>query len=366
MTNSRNSLRIKRAAMASVLGLAAMPMTAHADGGTYPMITGEVGFEVQNDFTFQSDDPTAEQNELGGVIAPVINLHLNPNLTVTTGLTLEAVRDPGPNEDRVFQDHGIYVDTLTLSWENDDVSIYGGKFAPNFSIGYDAAGGVYGTDLLGDDVELSELVGAGGAVSLGEGGMGALTLSGSVFFLDRTFLSESFITNRGRTNLAAGGPANTEFPESVVVALDGEDVPGIEGLRYHVALARLAVDAGDDELRATAGAEWSFALNDDVTMTPLVEYVRFWNAGGVGTEDRNYLTLSLVGEAGPWNAALAFTGKDVDVDGANGSTFDHQVQVSAGYAFENGFSLDVGYKRATAANVNTQTLGALVTYGIEF
>ena len=79
-----------------------------------------------------------------------------------------------------------------------------------------------------------------------------------------------------------------------------------------------------------------------------------------------YLTLSLVGETGPWNVALAATGKDVNVDGANGTTFDHQVQVSAGYAFANGFTLDVGYKRATAASISTQTLGAIVTYGIEF
>jgi hypothetical protein len=366
MPNDLNEARIRRAAIATILGLSVLPGIALADGGSYPNITGEVGFEVQNDFNFDSEDPNAEQNELGGVVAPVINVNFNPNLTLTTGLTLEAVRDPGPREDRVFQDHGVFVDTLMLSWANDDFEVYGGKFAPNFSIGYDAAGGVYGTDLLGDDVELSELIGAGGAFALGEGGMGALTLSGSVFFIDRTFLSESFITNRGRTNLAAGGPGNTELPESFALALDGEAVPGLDGMRYHVGFARLAVNNGDDEIRATAGAEWAFDAGNDVTLTPLVEYVRFWNAGGVGAESRNYYTLSLVAETGPWNVALAGTAKDVDVDNANGTTFDHQVQLSAGYAFDNGFTLDVGYKHATAANISTQTLGAIVTYGIEF
>ena len=202
MLTLTTNARIRRAAMASALGLTIMPMAALAEGEAYPNITGEVGFEVQNDFNFQSDDPNAEQNELGGVVAPVINLNLNPNLAVTAGLTLEAVRDPGPQEDRVFQDHGIFVDTLTLSWANDDVEVHGGKFGPNFSIGYDAAGGVYGTDLLGDDVELAEFIGAGGAFAVSD----SMTLSGSFFFLDRTFLSESFITNRGRTDLAAGGP----------------------------------------------------------------------------------------------------------------------------------------------------------------
>lgn len=353
-------------ALGIVLGLGMLPVTAHAADETYPSLSGEVGFEVQNDFNFDSEDPNAEQNELGMVIAPVINLNLSQNLVVTTGMTLEAVRDPGPQEDRVFQDHGIFVDTLTLTYEQDSFAVYGGKFGPNFSIGYDATPGVYGTDLLGDDVELAEFIGAGGSIGLGESGLGDLTLSGSVFFLDRTFLSESFITNRGRTDLAAGGPGNTEVPESFALALDGEAVPGIDGLRYHTAVARLGVENGDTEYRATIGADWAIAVDDDLTLTPLAEYVRFWNAGGNGAENRNYMTLSLLAETGPWNAAVAFTGKDVDVDGANGSTFDHQVQLSAGYAFANGFTLDVGYKNATGGNVTTQTLGAIVTYGITF
>ncbi len=353
-------------AIGIALGMTMLPVATRAADGTYPAVSGEVGFEVQNNFNFDSEDPNAEQNELGMVIEPVINLNLSQNLFVTTGMTLEAVRDPGPQEERVLQDHGIFVDTLTLTYEQDDFSVYGGKFGPNFSIGYDAAPGIFGADLLGDDVELSEFIGAGGAIGLGEGGLGNLTLSGSVFFLDRTFLSESFITNRGRTDLAAGGPGNTEVPESFAIALDGEAVPGMEGLRYQTAFARLGVENGDTEYRATIGADLAIAIDEDLTLTPLAEYVRFWNAGGNGAENRNYMTLSLLAETGPWNAAIAFTGKDVDVDGANGSTFDHQVQLSAGYAFANGFSLDVGYKNATGGNVTTQTLGALVTYGITF
>ncbi|MDF1720783.1 MAG: hypothetical protein P1U65_08915 [Minwuia sp.] len=353
-------------ALGIAFGLALAPMSAQSAEAAFPSVSGEVGFEVQNDFNFESEDPNAEQNELGMVIEPVINLNLSRNVFVTTGMTLEAVRDPGPQEDRVFQDHGIFVDTLTLNYEQDDFAVYAGKFGPNFSIGYDAAPGIYGSDLLGDDVELAEFIGAGGSLGLGETGLGNLALSGSVFFLDRTFLSESFITNRGRTNLAAGGAGNTEVPESFAIALDGEAVPGMDGLRFHTAFARMGVNNADTEYRATAGADWAIAVDDDLTLTPLAEYVRFWNAGGNGAESRNYMTLSLLAETGPWNVAIAFTGKDVDVDNANGSTFDHQTQISAGYAFANGFTLDVGYKNATAANQTTQTLGALVTYAVAF
>ena len=78
MSTLTKNTRIRQAAMASAFGLTIMPMAALADGEAYPNITGEVGFEVQNDFNFQSEDPNAEQNELGGVIAPVINLNSTP------------------------------------------------------------------------------------------------------------------------------------------------------------------------------------------------------------------------------------------------------------------------------------------------
>ena len=79
MPNDLNEARIRRAAIVTILGLSVLPGIALADGGSYPNITGEVGFEVQNDFNFDSEDPNAEQNELGGVVAPVINVNFNPN-----------------------------------------------------------------------------------------------------------------------------------------------------------------------------------------------------------------------------------------------------------------------------------------------
>lgn len=51
-------------------GLTAAAVLLAASGGawaedSYPKFSGEIGIEVQNDFTFDSDDPAAEQNELG-------------------------------------------------------------------------------------------------------------------------------------------------------------------------------------------------------------------------------------------------------------------------------------------------------------
>ncbi|WP_417515406.1 hypothetical protein [Minwuia sp.] len=352
--------------LAAMFAAAGTCGSAHAEDA-FPKISGEVGIEVQNDFTFDSDDPAAEQNELGATIEPNLFLHFTDHVFINAGLTFEAVRDPGPQEDRVFQDHGIFAEVLTLNYETDRFGVYIGKFGPNFSMAYDAAAGLYGTDISEDDIELAEFLGVGGSLTFDETPIGAMTASASVFALDTTILSESFITNRGRTRQAAGEPGNTESPESFALAIDGEAVPGMEGFRYHVGYALLSADNAATEHRFAVAGEWSFEMDNGVVLTPLAEYVHFQNAGSNANESRNYLTGSLGAEFGPWNAALAYTGKIVTISGAgNGDTYDDQIQFSVGYAFDNGIGIDVGYKHNRTAGIATQTVGALVSYGFEF
>lgn len=361
-------------------GLAALgaPLAAAADEeGAVPGFAFGIDVEVQNDWTFRSDDPTVTQNELGPSIAPWFALTFSENLSLNGSATIESVSDPQANEDRAFHDIGAFVDVLTLDYTGDSFAAFIGKFGPNFSLGYDATPGLYSTDLLGDDIELAELVGFGGSLGLGEGGpMGALTLSGSVFFADTTGLSGSAFTDRGKLTLADGGPANTEAPKSFVVALDGEGPSGLESLHYQVAFARLAVDQAfdatgapfpsvADEMRVSVAATWEADLGNDITMTPLVEYIRVWNGGGDGDDSRHYATLGLGFGFGPWNVAVAGTARDVSNPTA-GSSFDYQTQFSGGYAFDNGISVDVGWKHARDARIDTDTVGVLFAYGFEF
>lgn len=57
---------------------------------SFPKQSGEVGIEIQNDFTFDSDDAAAEQNELGTTIEPTFTLRFNEAFSINTELTLEA------------------------------------------------------------------------------------------------------------------------------------------------------------------------------------------------------------------------------------------------------------------------------------
>jgi len=341
-----------------------------AQAGPSPRVTGSLSVEIQNDNTFHADDLSEERNELGTLTEASVSVLLAKGLSINTGLTFEAVTDPRPSEDRVFQDHGLYVEVATLSYETDRFSLYAGKFGPNFSIAFDAAAGVYGTDMSEDDVELAEFVGFGGSYTIGQTALGSLTASASLFTADRSALSNSIFTKRGRTSLDDAGPGNTRGLKSFAVALDGDSIKGLDGLRYHIGFAKLGTEGGLAERRLAIAAEWAIATAAGVTVTPLLEYVRFWQAGGNAGENRHYYTVSLMTEYRRWNIALAYTGRTARQAApqpmALSLSNSRQFQVSAGYSFTDNLSLDIGYKVAREGGSTSKTAGALLAYGLAF
>ena len=348
-----------------------------------PRITGELAIEVQNDWTYESDDEDSELNDLFTTTELDLNAFATEHLYLNAHLTLEPVLDPDPRDDRFFEDHGLFAEALNLNYETDAFHIFGGKFGPNFSIVYDAAPGIYGTDIAEDDIELSERIGFGGSVTFGDDGLafqdagiGRHSVSTSVFFADTSLLTESLFTGRGNVDEDDGGPSNTGTPESFTLALDGEEIPQLPGMRYHLGFARQAVDrvldddgaaVGDiaDEYRVVAAVEWGVEITEDLSITPLLEYVHFWNAGGLGSQDRDYVTASTLFEYQNWNLALAYTGRFID-DDAGEDFDDFQVQVSAGYTFDFGLSADIGWKFSEEENVETQIFGTFLAYSLEF
>ena len=62
------------------------------------------------------------------------------------------------DDDRVFDDLGLFVEVLTLDYETAAVHLSGGKMAVNFGTAWDATPGVYGTDLA-EEHEMAENIG---------------------------------------------------------------------------------------------------------------------------------------------------------------------------------------------------------------
>ena len=84
-----------------------------------PRFEAELVIEIQNDLTFDSDDPDAELNDLYMTTELDVNTFFAEPLFLNTHFTLEPVEDPDPGQDRYFGDEGAFVENLSLNWEED-------------------------------------------------------------------------------------------------------------------------------------------------------------------------------------------------------------------------------------------------------
>ncbi len=352
--------------IAAVLFAGAMGAGEAAEVKSYPYVSGEVAIEIQNDWTYQSDNGDAVLNDLTTLTEPQAVLHFTPELSFLVHGVIQAIRDPGPRDDRVFEDHGIFIEDIYLKYATDWFSVFAGKFTPNFGLGWDITPGVYGTDFGEAGYELAEQIGLGATVTFANKRLGAHTLSASTFFADTTVLSQSAINNRGRTRLSSGGPGNTEDLSSFAVALDGEKIPALPGFGYHIAFVSRADGAGstEDETGIAIAAMYSFSVGG-IGVSPFIEYVHFDDLGGTSGDEVDFLTTSLQLTWKKWNLAFSRTARDTDIAGGT-DTDDHLVQISAGYAFEFGLGIDIGWKTTEEANIDSETLGVLLTYGLTF
>lgn len=327
------------------------------DQTQYPSITGTVLIEVQNDYAFESDDPGAEINDLFNTTEAGLALNFNENISVQTLTILEPVRDPTPFDDRFFEDHGGFFEELYLQFEQDGIRLFGGKFDAAFGRAWDAAPGIYGVDFA-EDYELVERLGGGGGFTFSH--YGVHTLTGAVFFADTTVLSESVITNRGRTRRSSGGASNTESPESFSLALDSREIPGLPETALHVAFRHQAEGRGDfaDENGVAVAIERAFALDEGRTLETIVEGVYLDNAFA-SPDNVYYLTAGAALIDGPWNVALSYTLRHTDLR-AGGDFSDHLFQASGGYTFANGIAVNAGYRFSEEAGIDTHIVGVLL------
>ncbi len=360
--------QIAGALLLSIVLLSASMGASWADDGSFsPKISGSIVVEFQNDFAFSSDDETEEFNNLFTKIEPGLTLTLTDQLSVNAGLVLEPVQDPTvKGEDRVFDDQGFFVEVLTLDYDTGPLHLFGGKMHVNFGNAWDVTPGVFGTDLA-EEYEMAENIALSGALSHNFGDGGTHTLTAQTFFLDTSGLAESAFTRRKKTRQGDGGPGNTGEFSSFAVSLDGREFPALPGFRYHAAYVHHANDTVDaeSESRFAVNGSYEFALPGDITVQPFVEYVRFDDADGTAGQDRSYLTAALAFIYGDWN--VAFSGTFKETEAADGTeTEEEQFQVSTGYMFPIGIGLDVAYKRARNAGVDTDVFGTLLAYTLEF
>lgn len=353
---------MRRLALAAALLAPLAPGIAAADEDvmpvmTYPWLSIEIPVEVEGDFTFSSDDPAAEINDVYPTVEPFFALHFNERWRTELGLVLEPVLDP--TDDRFFEDLGLYVDTLQLVYEVNGLAISAGKQTPAFGVGWDLMPGIYGDEFAGG-YEFTERWGATIAYTFAAGA-GEHILSASTFFLDTTALSESAFTNRGRTSILDGGPSNTEDFSSFVVSLTGANVFGTDGLGYHVGLSHQDSDLiGETAETGFVGALfYETTTASGLTVAPIVECAVFDDYLAMPGADATICSGGIGFAQGPWSFSAG--GGVADLDGADLSF----VQLTGGYEFDL-FTAEVGYRRLDEDGTVSHTLGVLFSRTFEW
>jgi hypothetical protein len=342
---------------------------ANAQEGTKePWLKVVVPIEIQNDGNFKSDDRGNQLNDLYTTTEPEITVGILPGLTFYAHAVLEPMRDPRPGEDRFFRSHGFYLQDIILSYQrtlfsdgpnNFNVRVFGGKLGPNFGTAWDKAPGVYGADFA-EDYEFVERLGFGLAVIIDSEAVGMHTLSASTFVLDRTPLAGSVITKRTRPVLADGGPSNTRGLKSFHVTLEGEKIPGLEGLTYHVSFIHQGVRGGPNERGLALALGYEGELSG-YKVKPIVEFVHIFDVDGVNGQGRNYLTTGFSIERNGWEFALSHTFRHTHTP-MDGTVRDNLVATSLGYTFDNGLGIALGYSYRNEDSIATHTVGVLLTY----
>jgi hypothetical protein len=268
--------------------------------------SGEALIEFHNDWSPSSDDASNERNDMYVKVQTALEARLTPRLKAASVFVYEPVRSPAAGRDRTFENEGLYVQELFLTYADERFGLRGGKSGQKFGIAWAAAPGIWGTDFA-EDYEISEQVGVAGDIRFAATG-GKHTFTIGTFFADTTILSESALTNRGRTRKSAGGAGNTGDFSSYTVTLEGKDFSAVPGLIYHLShMSRGADGAGETtEKGYAAGLQYTFTAGA-VEIAALVEGVHFSDRSGTAGSDADYLTTAVGASWKKWNLALSRT-----------------------------------------------------------
>ncbi len=328
--------------------------------------------------TYSSDDDAAELSDLIGEGALDLRARLGAGFSINAGFVLEPSVDPV--DDRVFEDHGLFMEQLFLQYEADRFSLLGGKFNAAFGSAYEATPSVFNDDFTAD-YELAEAVGASGSLVLIPGWIGHHDLTLSVFFFDNTILSETLGEERfersdgsrdSRNRREYGGLGNTEGPSSVALALSSEDLFAIDGLTYNLGFHSLNANNNDEEEDQTgwvAGLQYEIGLAEDVSLTPFIEYALLEDFEGTLDRDAHYLTLAAALKIDSWTLAPAYVTREfsdpaLDDDGNAIDPHDHQVSFTVDYEFDVGLTARAAWKTEQVAGIDADTVAVRLVYAI--
>jgi len=115
------------------LSLCVMSQAAQADN--IPTLSGEAVFELQNEYTAESDDTGTDGYNnmfLRTEVAPTIQF--NENFYFDGVLVFENIQDRDQNDNNFFDNEGAFIEELKLNYESGAWSAFAGKFNPYLAV----------------------------------------------------------------------------------------------------------------------------------------------------------------------------------------------------------------------------------------
>jgi hypothetical protein len=369
---------------ALILSAGALTASAYAEEAegeeapkTFPRIEGTISVEIQGDF-FDSDNADSPDSDIYNTTEIEVGWYFNRFFSIQAGFVFEPVTDADPGQNRVFDDHGLYAEQLYAQLDLAPFRLFAGKFNPAFGKAWDVTPGVYGADLAEDSYELVERLGGGVAVTRDAGRLGSITLTGSAFFLDNSFLEGSAFRERDAASEEVGIPSNSGALDSFSLALDGADIPALAGVSWHIAYLHQEQGRlfGADDADFTDQDAFAFSLYGEHKFNSVgLEWIGevVYIDGFSASEDSNnyeswFFTAGAKLTFDKYNIAAAYTHNSNEGFATRaGDDFDvNQFSVSVGREIYDGWSLDLGYKYLEEADEETHVVGFLLAKEIEF
>lgn len=306
---------------------------------TGPGFQWEGEIEIGTEQVFDSTDPDNEIRDTYAIISFGGSYKFGNGIEVFSVLTAESLTDPV--ESRSFEDMGVYVEELGLSFPiGDSTTVSIGKVHPVFGSGWDDTAGFFGA-ALSEDYELIEQIGVLADVEIIEGG----TLSFGVFYADDTALSKSIGFKREQNTVEDGGAGNTGQLDNVAVQWRQE----VGDTFYQVGARYLSAGEGDVNDETGILASIGHTLNDSFYV--FAEAASFKNFGG-GEDDATYLTLNGSYYVGDWAFSATLGNRDLD-EGGNTDL----ASIAAEYTFDNGMTLGGALAYVDEAGTKNRILG---------
>tara|TARA_A100001011_G_scaffold96578_1_gene101614 strand:- start:2009 stop:3175 length:1167 start_codon:yes stop_codon:yes gene_type:complete len=350
---------------------------AHSDEPFY----GHVGIRVHADHVNDAGEGEEEVNEYYTHSHVELGSRIAEGFNIDTNLKIEG--EPGGHghggiarthdgETRVFEDHPLIVESLTLTYSYEDFSVYLGKFNPKVGLDYHSFPGLYSYSMI-EEYKIAERIGAGVKFGANFDDFGTHQLNVSGFHADTTFLSDAILDSRGHTSKSDGGLANTEDFDSYAISLGGKDFYSLDNniverlsYRFGYALQKAGIGNEEDEARYSLSLSYRENFSDKISKTLIFEYMDIEHYSGEEAHDRSYFTSSLGLELYPYSFSTTYTFVDNDAPEEEDEDHDGKIlQISVGYAVTPDINISFGFKRADEENEVNERFGLGFKYAFE-